>query len=143
VIYLDTSALMKLVHVEAGSDALRRYLTTKSGVPKLTSALALTELPRAVRRANHDSAGNVCDRRMLEAEMQQSRDLLQTLRMIEVTRALLADAASADGPFLRSIDAIHLMAATRIAVGISAFICYDKRLATAAEAAGLPVFEPS
>jgi predicted nucleic acid-binding protein len=143
VIYLDTSALMKLVHVEAGSDALRRYLMTKVKVPKLTSAVAITELPRAVRRANYDSMGNARDRRMLEAEMQQSRDLLQTLRMIEVTRALLADAASADGPFLRSIDAIHLAAATRIAIGISAFITYDKRLASAAEEAGLPVAEPS
>jgi predicted nucleic acid-binding protein len=68
--------------------------------------------------------------------------LLDTLRMIDVTRAVLADAAEIDGPFLRTLDAVHLVAASRIRGSLTAFVTYDKKLATAAQQAGLPVLSP-
>jgi uncharacterized protein len=137
--YLDTSALVKLVRPEPESSALRRYLGERRQVPKFTSAITLTELPRAVRRANQDQETGGA----LRAETELVGQLLSTLRIVEATRALLADAASADGPLLRSLDAIHLTAASRLAIGLTAFVTYDKRLAAAAQEAGLPVAVPA
>ena len=157
--YLDTSALVKLVHPETETVALRRYLADRKQTPKFTSAVTLTELPRALRRANHDPANydpashdaashdaashDPAARETLRAETELASQLLGSLRIVEMTRAMLTDAASADGPLLRSLDAIHLTAGARLAIGLTAFVTYDKRLAVAAEEAGLPVVVPA
>ena len=140
MIYLDTCALMKLVHPEPETRTLRDFLKSRVQVPKFTATVALAELPRAVRRANHDQAGRASE--FLEAEREQAQRLLDTLQMVDVTRAVLSDAGVADGPFLRTLDAVHLVAAARIRAGLSAFVTYDKKLATAAQQAGLPVLSP-
>jgi predicted nucleic acid-binding protein len=141
VIYLDTCALVKLVHPEPETTALRGFLRARVHTSKFTSTVALAELPRAIRRANHDQAGRASE--LLDDEREQARRLLGTLRMIETTRAVLADAGETDGPFLRTLDAVHLVAASRIRTGLSAFVTYDKKLATAAREAGLPVLSPA
>ena len=140
MIYLDTCALMKLVHPEPETRMLRDFLKSRVQVPKFTATVALAELPRAVRRANHDQAGRASE--FLEAEREQAQRLLDTLQMVDVTRAVLADAGDADGPFLRTLDAVHLVAAARIRGGLSAFVTYDRKLASAAQQAGLPVLSP-
>ena len=140
MIYLDTCALMKLVHPEPETRTLRDFLKSRVQVPKVTATVALAELPRAVRRANHDQAGRASE--FLEAEREQAQRLLDTLQMVDVTRAVLADAGVADGPFLRTLDAVHLVAAARIRGGLSAFVTYDRKLASAAQQAGLPVLSP-
>ena len=140
MIYLDTCALMKLVHPEPETRTLRDFLKSRVQVPKFTATVALAELPRAVRRANHDQAGRASE--FLEAEREQAQRLLDTLQMVDVTRAVLADAGVADGPFLRTLDAVHLVAAARIRAGLSAFVTYDRKLASAAQQAGLPVLSP-
>lgn len=140
MIYLDTCALMKLVHPEPETAALREFLKARVQVAKFTATITLTELPRAVRRANHDRAGRAGA--LLAAEREQAQRLLDTLQMIDVTRTVLADAAEADGPFLRTLDAVHLVAATRIRGSLAAFVTYDKRLAAAAQEAGLPALSP-
>jgi predicted nucleic acid-binding protein len=141
VIYLDTCALVKLVHSEPETRALRDYLSAKARLPKFTSTLSLAELPRAIRRANHDSAGQAS--RLLETEREQADRLLGTLRLVDLTRAVLADAGDADGPFLRTLDAVHLVSASRLGGSLSAFVTYDKPLAAAAQEAGLPVISPA
>jgi hypothetical protein len=40
------------------------------------------------------------------------------------------------------MDALHLASALSIAADLTAFIAYDRLLATAAEAAGLPTVQP-
>ena len=140
MIYLDTCALLKLVHPEPETRMLRDFLKSRVQVPKFTATVALAELPRAVRRANHDQAGRASE--FLEAEREQAQRLLDTLQMVDVTRAVLADAGVADGPFLRTLDAVHLVAAARIRGGLSAFVTYDRKLASAAQQAGLPVLSP-
>lgn len=142
MIYLDSSALVKLVHEEPETAQLRQYLARSVRVPKVTSALACTELPRAIRRLNHDNQRSQ-DGGELAAELDRARELLQTLRMVEVTRALLADAASVGDPLLRTLDAIHLVAALRVATGMTAFLTYDKRLGAQARGLGLPVGAPA
>jgi hypothetical protein len=44
---------------------------------------------------------------------------------------------------VRSLDAIHLGTALHVRSHLTSFITYDKRLADAARAAGLPVDIPS
>jgi uncharacterized protein len=141
VIYLDTCALVKLVHPEPETGALRDFLGARVRLPKFTSAITLAELPRAIRRANHDPTGRAGE--FLQAEMEQSGRLLGTLRMIELTRGLLAEAGDAGGPYLRTLDAVHLVAAGRLSAGLAAFVTYDNRLAAAAREAGLPVKSPA
>jgi predicted nucleic acid-binding protein len=60
-----------------------------------------------------------------------------------VSTRVLSDAALLEQPFLRTLDAIHLATAAGIRASLSAFVTYDKRLAAAAEDAGLPVASPS
>lgn len=141
MIYLDTCALVKLVHPEPETRALRDFLRARARLPKFTSTVTLTELPRAVRRANHDSTGQAGE--FLKAEMEQAHRLLGTLRMIELTRGILADAGNAGEPYLRTLGAVHLVAAGRLSAGLTAFVTYDKRLAVAAQQAGLLVESPA
>jgi predicted nucleic acid-binding protein len=49
VIYLDTSALVKLIRIEAESDTLADWLDERAEMRWITSALAEIELPRAIR----------------------------------------------------------------------------------------------
>jgi predicted nucleic acid-binding protein len=49
VIYLDTSALVKLIRIEVESDALDGWLDERTEIRWITSVLAEIELPRAMR----------------------------------------------------------------------------------------------
>ena len=51
MIYLDSSALMKLVRQEAETDASRDWLVSQSELPVITSKLGQVEVLRAARRA--------------------------------------------------------------------------------------------
>ncbi len=62
--------------------------------------------------------------------------------LVPITRTLLEEAAVLGGPHLRSLDAIHLASALSIREDLEAFVAYDRRLAEAAGAAGLPVVAP-
>jgi uncharacterized protein len=140
VIYLDASALVKLIRPEAESSGLRSYLSDRRDTPKVTSAISFAELARAVRSAYQDP---VKQRDMMEAELDLAGELLSTMRIVEINRDVIGEAAKADGSFLRTLQAIHLVSATRIAFALSALVTYDERLSLAAREAGLPVVAPT
>jgi predicted nucleic acid-binding protein len=129
VIYLDSSALLKLLHREAESAALGEWLTARSGTPAVSSALARVEVIRACRRIDVD---------VLPA----ARTLLTGLDIIPMTAAVIDEAADVGGTMLRSLDAIHLASALSIRADLSAFVAYDHRLTEAAAAAGLDSVAP-
>ena len=130
-LYFDASALVKLVQVEAESAALRRYLRSHRSDEKATSVLSRVEVVRAVLDAGIPAVA-------------KARRLLGRLHVVPLDRALLDDAATlAAGQVLRSLDAIHLAAATRLGPDLRAVITYDHRMSQAAEAAGLRVAAPS
>ena len=142
MIYFDTCTLLKLIRADAQSPALAAFIDAREGTRWFSSELAKAELARAVRRVNHDSQGRLIDGRKLRAELDYAEGLWARLDLIAVSTRVLGDAAAIEQPFLRTLDAIHLASAMAMRNSLSAFVTYDKRLAAAAEEAGLPVRSP-
>jgi predicted nucleic acid-binding protein len=142
VIYFDTCALLKLIREDANSPALGVFIDARPDTRWFSSELARAELVRTVRRINHDDRGRLIDEGRLRAELEYIESLWERLDLIAVSTRVLNDAAAIEQPFLRTLDAIHLAAATSMRLSLSAFVTYDKKLATAAQQAGLTVLSP-
>jgi len=132
VIYLDSAALVKLVRVEAESQALVDWLNGQAGQRLVASALVEVEVPRALRRSQPAVLGAVAA-------------TLARIDRIEIDAAVRATAAAYVDPALRSLDAVHLATADQLVASgkkVVAFVTYDTLLAAAAQAAGLDVVAP-
>jgi predicted nucleic acid-binding protein len=96
----------------------------------------LTEVPRAIRRAAaHDS------RLPLDVLIARASELLDTLGLRPLDRALLAAAGALAEPTLRALDAIHVVAAVDL-LPLDAFVSYDERQGATARLAGLRTMAP-
>jgi predicted nucleic acid-binding protein len=125
-LYLDTSALVKLVVPEAETVSLTAFVERHA---VLTScSLARVEVLRAARP--HGAAA-----------VATARALIARLDLVQLDDELLDLAAELDGP-LRSIDAIHVAAAMELGEGLAALVTYDRQMTRAAESLGLPVAAP-
>lgn len=129
-IYVDSSALVKLVLPEAESAALLTLLTEE--VEPISSELATVEVIRASQRASRDS--EVHNRALA---------VMAALHLVGVDSAILERAASIEPESLRSLDAIHLASALSLAPEVEAMIVYDAGLSDAASKAGLRILAPS
>lgn len=129
MIYLDSSALMKLVRQEDETAALREWLSVRPEQPLVTSELGRVEVLRVARR--------VGGRALTEA-----RAVLGDLDLVPLDRAVQDLACDIDNPLLRTLDALQLASAVLLSEALTAFIAYDHRLAAAAQAAGLVVAAP-
>lgn len=129
-IYLDSSAIVKLVQKEAESDALTRYLRRHRGDQRVSSTLARVEVVRAVRAGGPDM-------------ISLARRQLGRLFLVPLDRAVLDDAAELGGPLLRSLDAVHLASASRIQHELRAVVTYDDRMRDAADELCVPVAAPA
>jgi predicted nucleic acid-binding protein len=129
VIYLDSSALLKLLYEERESAALGEWISARAGISAVSSELARVEVIRACRRLD-------------TAALPEARGLLAALDLIPLTSDLAEQAAEVGDPLLRALDAIHLASALSIRGDLSAFIAYDRRLAEAASDAGLESLQP-
>jgi predicted nucleic acid-binding protein len=130
LVYLDSSALVKLVVTEPESAALMRAL--QAWPDRVSSALALTEVPRALRRAGFG-----------RAEGRRTRAILSRIALVDVDRRILAAAAAIEPPGLRTLDAIHLATALLVREDLATLVTYDRPLAAAAERAQLEVMAPA
>lgn len=129
MIYLDSSALVKLAITEPESPALTAWLGHSANAVRVSSPIVRVEVPRAVWRADPGS-------------LPQAYAVVRRVRDIRMTASVLTRAAGARPVALRALDALHLASALAIRHDLSAFVSYDKRLLTAAEEAGLPVASP-
>jgi len=129
VIYLDSSALLKLLHEEPESGALADWLSARTVLPVVSSELAKVEVLRACRRVNVEA-------------LPAAKALLAQLDLIPLTSDVIDEAADAGEVMLRSLDAIHLASALSIRADLSGFVAYDHRLCDAASAAGLELLTP-
>jgi len=127
LLYLDTSAAVKLLLLEEESLAIRAYVSDQDWA---SSALLRTELVRAVVRVD-------------PSVMPRALDLLLQPRLLAIEARILDTAARLSPPSLRSLDAIHLASALELRDELTAFVAYDDRLLAAASALGMPVASPS
>ena len=125
---MDTSAAVKLVMVEPGTTALRRWLTGRDG-EIVSSDLLRTELLRATRRAAPD-------------QMVQARAVLDSLVLVTSPSVVFERAARLDPDLLRSLDALHLAAALELGDELAGIVTYDRRLAAGARALGIDIVAP-
>jgi hypothetical protein len=126
-VYLDSSALVKLVIREPESRALRRYLASEP--TRVSSALARVEVPLASRRHG-------------DAAVTRARQTLARIGLVRLDDLLLDAAGSIDLAGIRSLDAIHLATAQALGEELVALVTYDGRMGEAARSLGLPVDEP-
>jgi len=139
ILYLDTSALVKLYLQEAHSDQVQTAVA-KAGMVA-THILAYTEARAGFAKACR--MGRIDDQVLsqLEAKLDQS---WPSLDVVGVDETLARRAGSLAAQFgLRGYDAVHLAAAetlsTSAGFGRLRFACFDKTLANAAGSLGLTV----
>ena len=130
MIYLDSAAVVKLVHAEPESAALRSWLDERAAIQWISSVLTEIESFRALARYAPEAVSR------LPAVLDQIDliDLDQRIRML---------AQTVTPATVRSLDAIHLGTALRARSSLTSFVTYDKRLLDAAQAAGLPIDAPA
>jgi predicted nucleic acid-binding protein len=126
--YLDSSALMKLVVAEHESRALAEHLGASA--EQVSAGLAHVEVIRAARRRAPDV-------------VERARAVMRQVTTIALDETLLHAAADLDDGALRSLDAIHLAAASSLEDDLSELITYDSRMAAAARHLGLEVRQPA
>lgn len=129
VVYVDSSAIVKLVVRERETDVLRDYLR---GAELVSSEIAEIEVPRAayLRTARAESVS-------------RAEALLRRFSLVPLDDELRRAAARARPPGLRSLDAVHLVSCLRLASRLDAVVCYDRRLAVALHAGRLRVEAPA
>lgn len=128
MIYLDTSAFLKLVRDEVESSALRGRIGERGDL--VSSALLAVEARRGMLRRD--------PRRLPYVDV-----ALDRVDVLDVSGAVLESASRLPDPLLRSLDAIHLATALLIRDEIDVLLTYDDRLAGAARAHGIPTAAPA
>lgn len=128
IVYLDSSAIVKLVVAEPESKALLRFL--RSRPIRVSSALARVEVLRAV--SPHGKAA-----------MARGRAVLARVGLLALDDALLDEAAAISSGILHSLDAIHLASALVFGKELEALVTYDSRMTHAAALVGLSCVAPA
>jgi predicted nucleic acid-binding protein len=126
--YVDTSATAKLVLVESGSAAARRWFGERSDVICSSDLLRL-ELQRAALREAPDRMGQV-------------RALLDSILLFRISTETYERAARLGPQRLRSLDALHVACALELGDELEGIVTYDERLGEAALANGIEVVSP-
>jgi predicted nucleic acid-binding protein len=129
VIYLDSSALIKLARTEPESAALASWLAERASQPLVSSALHRAELPRAVWQAEPGA-------------LPRGYKVIKRIAKVALSAAILDNSATLPPQSLTPGQAIHLASALAVKRDLTAFVTYDQHLLAAARNAGLPVASP-
>jgi predicted nucleic acid-binding protein len=130
MIYLDSSAAVKLVHAEAQSQALRDWLDERADIGWVSSVLLEIESYRALAR-------------YAPATLARLTAVLDLIELVDLAPDIRLRAQAVTPVTVRSLDAIHLATALQLRDQLTTFIAYDHRLTETARAAGLPVETPA
>ena len=130
MLYLDSAAVVKLVHSEPESETLRAWLAARAQTGWISSVLVEVESFRALARHSPRAISRL-------------PAVLDLIEMVEIDQAIRTAAQKAAPGTVRALDAIHLATALRLGEQLTSFVTYDKRLADAAEGAGLRVDMPA
>ena len=127
MIYLDSSAIVKLIGPEPEGGALR---TALAGSPTASSDLAKVEVLRAVNRrwpALAERAGSV----------------LGGVVFVGMGAEVIRRAVMVQPTTVRSLDAIHIATALAFGNELDAMVTYDQRMAEAGRNSGIHVLAPA
>ena len=128
VLYLDSSALVKLILPDAESASM---LTFVADHPRqVTSVIARVEVPRAILKLGGSLGHRV-------------EDVLANVGTVALNDEVTNRAAILMPSALRSLDAIHLASAMEFGSDLEVIVTYDRRMIDAARALGLPVVSPT
>ncbi|MGI8649007.1 MAG: PIN domain-containing protein [Rubrobacter sp.] len=132
LLYLDPTAIVKLVVEASETEALREELVRWP--ERATSRLSVAEVVREARLHSEGAAGI-------------ARKVLSGLALVNVDAEVLELAADLDVPSLPglpTLDVIHLATALSLSLSgdLGAFVSYGGRMLLAADAAGLNVLVP-
>ena len=128
-VYLDSSAIVKLIFEEPETGALQQFL---SDLPSCCcNIVGRVEVIRVARCVGDDLV------------VRQARDVLDGIHLMELDPQTTRRAAGVEPRSLRTLDAIHLATALSLEPDLAGIVAYDKRLVDAARAAGLTVWAPA
>ena len=130
MIYLDSAAVVKLVHAEPESPPLRRWLDKRAETGWISSVLTEIEAFRALARYAPGAVSRL-------------PAVLDQIDLIDLDQRIRILARAVQPATVRSLDAIQLGTALQSRPGLTSFVTYDNRLLDAARAAGLPVDSPA
>lgn len=135
LVYFDSSALVKLVIEEDGSELVA--LLWDGCDAAVSSRLAYPEVRAALAAAGRDRRLSRTDRGRAESIWE---DYWAAIRPVELTDRVSAGAGELAGRFaLRGADAVHLASVLVLGAPDTLFAVWDQRLRAGATAAGVPV----
>jgi predicted nucleic acid-binding protein len=128
LIYVDTSAALKLVWSERESAAVTALLNIRTDL--VSSALLAVEARRGAIRNDVRALPRI--------------DLmLSQFTLLAISEAIIESASRLPDPMLPSLDAIHLATALLVREDIDALVSYDDRLLASAAAHGISTASPA
>jgi predicted nucleic acid-binding protein len=128
IVYLESSAAVKLMLREAESVALARFCNELVETATLvTSAITETELRRAAQRSG--------------VPQLTATAILDRLDVADMERGMFTAAGVLPGPQLRSLDALHVAAA--LSLNAELLVSYDQRQLDAAASSGMRTVSPA
>jgi hypothetical protein len=128
LLYLDSSALVKVVVPEPESRALREAL--RSWPERVSSVVAEIEVERVGRRLGGGA-------------IRRARSVLARVALVELDEEVRRRAAGLGPAELGPVDAIHLATALTLGDDLGALCAYDTILVDAAAATGVDVVAPA
>lgn len=124
--YLDSSAILKLIIIEAESDSLRKFINTKV----ITSAISRVEVIRTLS-LNDESL-------IIAGQM-----VLEKFELMPLSRPILTIAENFSSQItLRSLDALQVASVIFLSPMVKSLITYDKNMIKNAKALGISVVSP-
>ncbi|MGH7882448.1 MAG: type II toxin-antitoxin system VapC family toxin [Candidatus Dormibacteraceae bacterium] len=125
IVYIDTSAFLKLVVAEPESSEFRAWLRGREWT---SSVLLRIEAERGASRHT-------------EAALHSTRKWLERINLIRLSSQIVDMARRVEPPSLRTLDAIHLATALHLGRDLVSMVTYDRKLAEAARALAINVPE--
>ncbi|MEX2237294.1 MAG: type II toxin-antitoxin system VapC family toxin [Dehalococcoidia bacterium] len=125
--YVDSSAVVKLILQEDESAALHEFLA-KYPV-SYSSSLTVVEVTRAVLRHAPEL-------------LSDAQNVLRELTLLGMDEEVLSRAAHVAPVTLRTLDAIHVASALELGIELEILVTYDQRMADAAGNLGITAASP-
>jgi len=133
IVYFDSSAFVKLVVEEDGSDLAAALWDGCDAA--VSSRLAYPEVRAALAAAGRAGRLNPSEQRRAETLWEE---YWAATRAVDVTAAVAAHAGALAGTYaLRGADAVHLASLLAVGAADVLFAVWDQRLRAGAEAAGV------